>query len=212
MALERTSGTTPRGWPACSHRWSHPWPRKPTLASPTAQSCARCRLERQSKAAEGGGIAIDGQCGTVLRSYRGHPTSADSTFLQTNWPKIKLVLEFLIHFSTAMTEILTACCTASSTTLWMPSWYGKVHAISSLYIASLRAGEEMAKMQVIANSKRFAATFTAKEQQELRYCLTANTTSRKRTRPSVAIGVGPGVYIDQVIGQFWANQLGLGRV
>ncbi|VGO13157.1 hypothetical protein PDESU_01711 [Pontiella desulfatans] len=27
-----------------------------------------------------------------------------------------------------------------------------------------------------------------------------------------AIGVGPGVYVDQVIGQFWANQLGLVRL
>ena len=43
-------------------------------------------------------IAIDGQCGTVLRSYREHLISADSAFLKRNWPSIKKATNYLIEF------------------------------------------------------------------------------------------------------------------
>ena len=33
--------------------------------------------------------AADGQCGTVLKCYRGHLTSADGSFLKEHWPRIK---------------------------------------------------------------------------------------------------------------------------
>lgn len=39
-----------------------------------------CRAKMES--GEGGGIAIDGQCGKVLRAYREHLTSADDAYLK----------------------------------------------------------------------------------------------------------------------------------
>jgi len=55
-----------------------------------------CRAKMES--GEGGGIAIDGQCGKVLRAYREHLTSADDAYLKEYWPKIKLALGYLIDF------------------------------------------------------------------------------------------------------------------
>ncbi|WP_197531234.1 GH116 family glycosyl-hydrolase [Posidoniimonas corsicana] len=43
-------------------------------------------------------VAIDGQCGIVLRSYREHLCSVDDAFLARNWPSIKKAVEYLIAF------------------------------------------------------------------------------------------------------------------
>jgi hypothetical protein len=164
------------------------------------------------KGGEGGGIAIDGQCGTVLRSYREHLISADDTFLKTNWPKIKLALNYLISFDRNDGSFDGLLDGKQHNTL-DASWYGKVHALSSLYIAALRAGEEMAEgvgdteFEVLCRdlyekgSKNIETLYNGEYYIQL-----------EDPNHAEAIGVGQGVYIDQVIGQFWANQLGLGRL
>lgn len=161
---------------------------------------------------EGGGIAIDGQCGTVLRSYREHRISADSTFLKTNWPKIKLALEYLINFDRndgAFDGLLDG---QQHNTL-DASWYGKVHAISSLYIAALRAGEEMAKCVGDTAFEVLCRDLYQKGSQNIEKLYNGEYyVQQEDPAHPEAIGVGKGVYIDQVIGQFWANQVGLGRL
>lgn len=161
---------------------------------------------------EGGGIAIDGQCGTVLRSYREHLLSTDDTFLKNNWPSIKLALEYLIDFDRNDGDFDGLLHGKQHNTL-DASWYGKVHAISSLYIASLRAGEEMAKRLGDTKFETLCRGLYNKGSKniELLYNGEYYVQEEDPNHPE-AIGVGPGVYIDQVIGQFWANQLGLGRL
>ncbi|TWU44201.1 hypothetical protein Q31b_17370 [Novipirellula aureliae] len=162
--------------------------------------------------AEGGGIAIDGQCGTVLRSYREHLLSADDSFLKTNWPKIKLALEYLIDFDRNDGDFDGLLDGKQHNTL-DASWYGKVHAISSLYLASLRSGEEMAKRVGDTEFETLCRGLYEKGSKgiETLYNGEYYVQEEDPNHPE-AIGVGPGVYIDQVIGQFWANQLGLGRL
>jgi uncharacterized protein (DUF608 family) len=162
--------------------------------------------------AEGGGIAIDGQCGTVLRSYREHLLSADDTFLKKNWPSIKLALEYLIDFDRNDGDFDGLLDGKQHNTL-DASWYGKVHAISSLYIASLRAGEEMAQRVGDTKFEALCRGLYNKGSKniEMLYNGEYYVQEEDPNHPE-AIGVGPGVYIDQTIGQFWANQLGLGRL
>jgi hypothetical protein len=161
---------------------------------------------------EGGGIAIDGQCGTVLRSYREHLISADDVFLKTNWPQIKLALEYLIDFDRNDGSFDGLLDGQQHNTL-DASWYGKVHAISSLYIAALRAGEEMAERVGDTRFEALCHDLYKKGSKgiEVLYNGEYYVQEEDPNHPE-AIGVGPGVYIDQVIGQFWANQLGLGRL
>ncbi|MDF7825978.1 GH116 family glycosyl hydrolase [Pontiellaceae bacterium B12227] len=164
------------------------------------------------KAGEGGGIAIDGQAGTVLRSYREHLTSADDTFLKNNWPKIKLALEYLINFDCNDGDFDGMLHGKQHNTL-DASWYGKVHAISSLYIAALRAGEEMAQRMGDAEFETLCRDLYSKGSKNIGKLYNGEYyVQEEDPKHPEAIGVGPGVYIDQVIGQFWANQLGLGRL
>jgi uncharacterized protein (DUF608 family) len=164
------------------------------------------------KAGEGGGIAIDGQCGTVLRSYREHLISADDTFLKTNWADIKLALEYLINFDRNDGDFDGMLHGKQHNTL-DASWYGKVHALSSLYIAALRAGEEMAKRMEDSEFEALCRDLYQKGSKNIEQLYNGEYyVQEEDPNHPEAIGVGPGVYIDQVIGQFWANQLGLGRL
>ncbi len=164
------------------------------------------------KSGEGGGIAIDGQAGTVLRSYREHLISADDTFLKSYWPNIKLALEYLIDFDRNDGEFDGMLDGKQHNTL-DASWYGKVHALSSLYIASLRAGEEMAQRVGDSEFEALCRDLYNKGSQNMEKLYNGEYYIQEEdpNHPE-AIGVGKGVYIDQVIGQFWANQLGLGRL
>jgi uncharacterized protein (DUF608 family) len=164
------------------------------------------------KGGEGGGIAIDGQCGTVLRSYREHLLSADDRFLKNNWADIKLALTYLINFDRNDGDFDGLLHGKQHNTL-DASWYGKVPAISSLYIASLRAGEEMAKRMDDTQFEALCRDLYSKGSKNIEKLYNGEYyVQEEDPNHSDAIGVGPGVYIDQVIGQFWANQLGLGRL
>jgi len=92
-------------------------------------------------------------------------------------------------------------------------WYGKVHCLCSMYLAALRAGEEMARETGDdafarrcheiweSGSERIATLFDGDFFVQLEDAAHLDK-----------IGVGKGCYIDQVIGQWWAHQTGLGRI
>ncbi|MCI0499541.1 MAG: non-lysosomal glucosylceramidase [Planctomycetales bacterium] len=153
--------------------------------------------------------AHDGQCGRILGAYRDHQMSADDAFLQRIWPNIKKAIAFLIQkdgnddgrIEGAQPNTLDA------------EWFGKISFLQSLYIAALKAGQAMAaemgdtefaiKCEKIA--KRGAETIEELFNGE--YFIQIEDPSRKKE-----IGVGPGCYIDQVFGQSWAHQVGLGHI
>ena len=155
--------------------------------------------------------AIDGQAGTVLRFYREHQMSANNTFLQTNWPKIKKATQFMLDqdkngdgmTDTPMENTLDAV------------WEGEIAWIVGLCIAAARAGQAMAEEM---NDTAFAQT-----------CETYVTNGRKNMeqelfngeyfihRPDKVqgrknLGSYNTCHIDQVYGQSWAFQVGLPRV
>src|SRR5439155_1122307 len=84
--------------------------------------------------------ATDGECGTVLRIYREHQMAPDSTFLQRNWPRIKLALQFLIGHDAGSDGTIDG---PQPNTLDQV-WYGEIAWISGMYVAALRAGAQMA--------------------------------------------------------------------
>jgi uncharacterized protein (DUF608 family) len=161
---------------------------------------------------EGAGIAIDGQCGTVLRSYRENLISADDTFLSTNWAGIKRALGYLIDFDRNDGDFDGLLDGEQHNTL-DASWFGKVHAINSLYIAALRAGEEMAAQVGDTQFETLCNDLYVKGSKNIETLYNGEYyVQEEDPNHPEAIGVGKGIYIDQVIGQFWANQLGLGRL
>jgi len=154
--------------------------------------------------------AADGQAGCILRTYREHQMSPDDGFLRRVWPQAKKALEFLIREDADGDGILEG---AQHNTL-DADWYGPVAWLSGLYLAALRAGEEMARE---TGDDEFAARCRAISQAGRRGIVERlwggdyfiNILDPKNPE---AINSGTGCHIDQVMGQSWAFQAGLGRV
>jgi non-lysosomal glucosylceramidase len=159
---------------------------------------------------EGTGPAVDGQCGRILGVYREHQMSADSAFLTRIWPAVRKGIEFLMHHDGNNDGLIDG---AQENTL-DAAWYGKIAWISSLYAAALRAGEEMATE---ANDPDFAALCHRKFAQTRNAIETELFNGEyfiQKPEPGheKSLGTYETCHIDQVHGQSWAWQVGLGRV
>ncbi|HET6386106.1 MAG TPA: GH116 family glycosyl-hydrolase [Armatimonadota bacterium] len=158
---------------------------------------------------EGTGPAVDGQAGRILGAYREHQMSADDAFLRRIWPRVREAMEFLIHHDSNGDGLLDG---AQENTL-DAAWYGKIAWLSSLYAAALRASEEMAKD---AGDEAFARLCHQKFLQSKDAIETQLYTGEyfiQKPAPDheKSIGAYQTCHIDQVHGQSWAWQVGLGR-
>jgi hypothetical protein len=135
--------------------------------------------------------------------------SADDRFLRELWPKIKSAMQCLVRMDDGE-GILAG---AQHNTLDQP-WFGKVAWLSSLYVAAARACEEMAKElrdEPFARQMREIVVRGGKNiDRELfngeYYLQIADAAHQK------SVGSHDGCEVDQVFGQSWAFQVGLGRI
>ncbi len=160
--------------------------------------------------AEGAGLAVDGQSGCVLRSYREHQMSPDDQFLTRNWAKIKRSLQCLIDKDGDANGILES---GQHNTL-DADWYGPVAWLSGMYLAALRAGQQMAQEVGDEPFADVCGQILAIGQQNIVSGLFEGEYFINKPDPGhpEAINSGTGCEIDQVLGQSWAWQVGLGRV
>ena len=156
------------------------------------------------------GYATDGQAGTILRMLREHQMSADDGFLQRNWPKVRKSVEFLIQQDANGDGIIE---NGQPNTL-DTTWFGPVAWLSGLYLASLRAGEEMARDAGDDEfAKRCRAIFDTGSKKIADLLWNGEYFIHKPDPAHAdAMKSGGGCEIDQVFGQSWAFQVGLGRV
>ncbi len=158
--------------------------------------------------------AIDAQCAYVLRTLRDHQLSDDPDYLARVWEPTKRAIRYLIEFDKSDPRGgLDGLLDGEQHNTLDAEWFGKVHVLCSMYIASLRAAEELATdMEDAAiaeevreiydmGSRNIAKLFNGEFYEQI-----------EDPAHIKAIGVGKGCYIDQVMGQFWANQVGLGRL
>ena len=159
----------------------------------------------------GGAAATDGHAGTILRTYRDHQTSPDTTFLMGVWPSVKLAIGWLIAQDGNNDGLIEG---AQPNTM-DETWYGASPWMSGLYLAALRAGEEMAhdlgdhdfaqKCRTIfdVGQKKFVSTLWNED---------AGYFFQTRDPQHPVRGSYEGCECDQVYGQSWGFQVGLGRV
>jgi len=154
--------------------------------------------------------AIDGQAGVILRTYREHQMSADDAFLRRLWPKAKKALEFLIDCDGNGDGLIEG---AQHNTL-DADWHGPVAWLSGLYLAALLAGAHMADELSDAEFAQRCRAIVEKGRQRIAELLFSGEYFVNRPDPQhpEAINSGTGCHIDQVFGQSWAFQVGLGRV
>jgi non-lysosomal glucosylceramidase len=155
-------------------------------------------------------LAVDGQSGTLLRIYREHQMSGDNAFLRRNWPKIKRAYAPLLERDPDGDGVMES---EQMNTLDAP-WFGKVSWLSSLYVAALHAGAQMASemgdSSFASRCRDIAARGAGSITSQLfngEYYMALVDPNRPDT-----INSGAGCELDQVFGQSWAWQVGLGRV
>jgi len=154
--------------------------------------------------------AIDGQAGTVLRALREHQMAADRAFLDRNWPGIRKALEWLIAKDADADGLIES----NQHNTLDTDWYGPVAWLSGLYLGALRAGEQMAgEMGDSVFAQKCRTIFAAGQKNIVaRLFDDGYFVNKPDPRHADAINSGTGCHIDQVMGQSWAFQVGLGRV
>jgi len=156
--------------------------------------------------------AADGQAGIVLRSYRDYQMSADNAFLKRNWGNIKLALQYLINLDKEDGSANGTIYGEQHNTL-DAEWYGNIPVITSLYLAALAASVEMAiVMDDTFAEKEYKAILEAGKNNIEKLFNGEYFVQNEDPEHKDAIGIGSGCYIDQVFGQGWAYQVGLGRL
>jgi non-lysosomal glucosylceramidase len=151
--------------------------------------------------------AFDGQCGDILGAYREHLLSPDGAWLARHWPSIKKAMDFTIATWDKDEDGVLAG----------PQWNtldgnlgGSTSWLGTLYLAALSASQRMATIEGDGDAaKRYLRIREAgckKQDQTLfngEYYI-------QIPDPKPQQDYGNGCHIDQVLGQWWAHQLGLG--
>jgi len=154
--------------------------------------------------------AIDAQTGTVLRALREHQMCCDAAWLKRNWLGIRKAIEWLI----AKDENGDGLIESNQHNTLDTDWFGPVSWLSGMYLAALRAGEEMAREVGDETFARRCHDLFSRGQANLVTQLFDGEYFINQPDPKHlnAINSGTGCHIDQVFGQSWAFQVGLPRV
>ncbi|WP_372723407.1 GH116 family glycosyl-hydrolase, partial [Novipirellula sp.] len=150
--------------------------------------------------------AADGHFGTILNSYREHLCTTDNQWLQLQWPNIKKAMEWGIdhwdpnrdgYMQNIQHNTLDGAFTGCS------SWIG------TLYLSALEAGARMADIM--------GEPDTAAEYRRIRKSGKKLQNERLWNGEYYIQEVGPeraqdyldGCHIDQILGEWWAGQVGI---
>jgi len=154
--------------------------------------------------------AADGQCGTILKAYREHLMSPDRKFLDSIWPRVKAAMEFMIRHDGNEDGIIED----SQHNTYDINFEGANTFVGSLYLAALRAAEEMARIEGdSALADRYHRIF-----EKGSACSVDKLFNGEYFFQIIPPGkpdrhqYGTGCLADQVFGQGWAHQVGLGYI
>jgi uncharacterized protein (DUF608 family) len=154
--------------------------------------------------------AADGQCGTVLKAYREHLCSPDNSFLERHWPRIKSALEFSIRKDGDNNGLIE--CEQHNT--FDINYYGPNTFVGALYLAALRAGEEMARvMGDLPFARHVRAIYEKGRDLTLERLWDGEYFFQVvDLKKHPAHQYAHGCLSDQVFGANWARMVGLGHL
>ena len=155
----------------------------------------------------------DGHASCVLKAYREALNDPDGSWLREYWPRIKKAVEWLISRD-AGGEFGQGILKDDQWNTYDDFIQGVNSFIGSYYLAALRAGEEMAqKMGDPAFANRCRTIFERGKENLVKECWNGEYFQQSFPDYMKRGGnYGPGCLSDQLIGQWWAHQLGLGYV
>ncbi|MFL5245581.1 MAG: GH116 family glycosyl hydrolase [Gemmataceae bacterium] len=154
--------------------------------------------------------AADGQCGTVLKSYREHLMSKDGAFLKENWPKIRKVMQYAISRDGNDDGIIED----NQHNTYDIDFVGPNTFVGALYLAALEAAARMADLQGDRDFAKKCRVIAEKGRawSEMNLWNGEYFVQRIPDKALTKFQYGNGCLADQLFGQFWANQLDLGYV
>ena len=155
--------------------------------------------------------ALDGMLGSILKTYREVRNGAGSAFLERYWPSVQRLVDHISQrWDTAGDGMLHGV---------QPSTHdidlcGINSFMGTLWLAALRAVEEMARL--LGETSYATATRARFEQASLAYdtALWNGEYYQQILEPGESSDYQwlGGCLSDQLIGQWWAHELGLGHV
>ncbi|WP_406683273.1 non-lysosomal glucosylceramidase [Seonamhaeicola sp. MEBiC1930] len=157
--------------------------------------------------------APDGQCGTILRVLRESQMTTDYSFLEGIWERTKLSMDYVIK---RWDEDEDGVMSGAQHNTLDGNWFGKVHWLTNMYHAALKASAVMAKQMkepAVAEryetlvSKGVSSMMDLMWKEEYGYFIHIPELEPEKTRGSTT-----GCHIDQVLGEFWLYNLGLDPV
>jgi non-lysosomal glucosylceramidase len=157
----------------------------------------------------------DGHASCILKAYREALNHPDQTFFTEYWPGVKRGVEYLIERDAKVAG------GQPSGVLQDDQWntydealHGVTSFVTGYYLAALRAGEEWAlRVGDSASAARFREVFLKGQARLIELCWNGEYFEQFLPDYAQRSGeVGPGCMADQLIGQWWAHQLGLGYI
>lgn len=155
--------------------------------------------------------AMDGEFGTVLKAYREVRHGADRAWFDEMWPSLKRLMDHALHdYDSEGDGVIRG----EQPNTYDISIYGPNTFIGTLYLAALRASEEMAKLQGEHElAQTFRTRFEAGRVNYDRLCWTGEYYAQiVDMQAYTEQQFGIGCHVDQLLGQWWAHSLGLGYV
>ncbi len=152
--------------------------------------------------------AGDSQGGYVLKAWREHQCSPDNAFLRRHWPAIRRAVEFLI----AQDGNADGLIEGQQHQTYDENYFGANTFVGALYLGALRAAEEMAReMGDDVFARRCREIFEAGSRHSVQRLFNGEYFIQEvdlQQHPDWQYG--DGCLADQLFGQGWAHQVGLG--
>ncbi len=155
----------------------------------------------------------DGHASCILKAYREALNSPDESFFKEYWPHVHRAVDYLIGRDAQSHGGQPAGYLEDDQwNTYDEALHGVTTFISGYYLAALRAGEEWARrMGDAAAANRFQGVFEQGRKKLIELCWNGEYFQQHLPGYEQMPGeVGPGCMADQLIGQWWAHQLGLG--
>lgn len=157
-----------------------------------------------------GSEAFDGQCGDIISTYREHLITQDNEWLKTQYPAMKRAMEYTIS---KWDSDLDGWLQGNMHTTYDCSMNGNPSFLLSLYAAALKTSAIMATIcndESSANRWDDLADKSLKLQNER---LWNGEYYFQIDDPALsADNYNNGCHVDQLLGQWWSDQTGLGNL
>src|ERR1035441_6272597 len=205
----RTSGDMSSPSRACSPRWNR------TCAGLISR-ISSVRTEASSPPRPTGEQPFaDGHASCILKAYREALNHPDDAFFKEYWPHVNRAVEYLIgRDAKAAGGEPAGVLQDDQWNTYDEALHGVTTFISGYYLAALRAGEEWGRrVGDGAVADRFRGVFEKGQKRLVELCWNGEYFQQHLPDYMKRHGeVGPGCMADQLLGQWWAHQLGLGYV